>query len=137
MPRSEISIMNTKRPKIWTSEDQILACIDRVKRLASNRLAKSNMLAERAREKFGRVEQLRFELLSKPHLTEFQRSQIEGRLRGAELSAAATKEKADIASKAYHRAIDKTLPRLGEILAAFRTEPMKGILGEYRGVCVR
>ena len=121
----------TRRPKIWTSEEQIISAIDRTKLMAQRRLKTSQELDEKAREKFGECERLRFELMTKTD------GRIEDRLRVLELSAAATKEKADVSAKAYHRAMEKTLPRLGEILAAFRTQTMEPVMGEYRGVSVR
>lgn len=124
-----------RRPKVWTSEDQIIATIDRTRLMALRRLKKSQELDEKAREKFGWCEKLRFELM-KPDLTEMQREDLESKIRSAERSAGKAKEKADIAAKQYHRAINSTLPRLGEILAAFRTQPMKEILGEYKAVAI-
>ncbi len=127
--------MNSRRPKIWQTEDEILAAIDRTRRLAKKRLQQSQALDEAAKLKFGKCEELRFQLM-KPH-TEFEREQLEGRLYSAELSAVATKEKADVAARAYHRATFKTLPRLGEILSAFRTGTFSEVLGEYKAVSVR
>ena len=124
-----------KRPKIWTSEDQILASIDRTKRAADRSLKRSIALNEKAKAKFGRCEELRFELMKS--MTEDQRTALGGKLYGAELSAGAAKEAADNAAKAYHRAVNSTLPRLGEILAALRTQPMVEVLGSYRGVAVK
>lgn len=123
------------RPKIWKTEDEILMAIDRTKLMALRRLKKSQELDEKARERFGMCEQLRFELM-KPDLTEMQREDLESKIRSAEISAGKAKEKADLAAKAYHRAINSTLPRLGEILSAFRTQPMKEILGEYKAVAI-
>lgn len=128
--------MNQRRPKIWTSEDQIIATIDRTRLMAQRRLKKSQELDEKAREKFGECEKLRFELMTTANRTPYQQQSLESKLRSMELSAGATKEKADIAAKSYHRAINSTLPRLGEILAAFRTQPMKEILGEYKAVAL-
>lgn len=123
------------RPKIWHTEDQILAAIDRTKRLAERKLKKSQELDEAAKVKFGKCEEIRFELM-KPH-SEYERNSIQGKLTSAELAAAATKEKADDAARQYHRAIKSTLPRLGEILAAFRTQPMAAIVGDYKSVSVK
>ena len=127
--------MNKRRPKIWQTEDQVLASIDRTKRAAERSLKRSIALNEKAKAKFGRCEELRFELM-KP-MTEHQRTSLEGKLYGAELSAGKAKEAADNAAKAYHRAVNSTLPRLGEILAAFRTQTLVPVLGDYRGVAVR
>lgn len=136
--KNAIAILATmnKRPKIWHSEDQIIAAIDRTRRMATRSLERSKELDEKAREKFGWCEKLRFELM-KPNLTEMQREDLESKIRSAEHSAGATKEKADLAAKQYHRAINSTLPRLGEILAAFRTQPMEAIVGDYKSVCVK
>lgn len=128
--------MNSRRPKIWQTEDQILAAIDRTRAMAQRRLKKSQELDEKAKEKFGTCEALRFELM-KPGLSPMQREIAESKIRSSEISAGKAKEKADIAAKAYHRAINSTLPRLGEILAAFRTQPMTAILGEHKAVCVK
>jgi hypothetical protein len=127
--------MNSRRPKIWQTEDQIIAAIDRTKRMAERKLKKSQELEEVAKVKFGRVEELNFELMK--HNTEYERSKIEGKLRSAELSAAAAKEKADAYAKAYHRAVNSTLPRLGEILSAFRTGTFSEVMGEYHGVAIK
>lgn len=128
--------MNSRRPKIWQTEDQILAAIDRTRAMAQRRLKKSQELDEKAKEKFGTCEALRFELM-KPDLSPMQREIAESKIRSAEISAGKAKEKADIAAKAYHRAINSTLPRLGEILSAFRTQPMAAIVGDYKSVCVK
>lgn len=124
-----------KRPKIWHTEDEIIAAIDRTKRFAERRLKRSRELDEAAKAKFGKCEALRFELM-KPH-TDLEREQLSGRLYGAELSATKAKEKADLAAKAYHRAVNSTLPRLGEILSAMRTQTMPEVLQEYRGVAIK
>lgn len=126
-----------RRHKIWQTEDQILAAIDRTKAMAHRRLKKSQELDEKAKEKFGACEALRFELMQKPDLSRMQREIAESKIRSAEISAGKAKEKADIAAKAYHRAINSTLPRLGEILSAFRTKPMEAIVGDYKAVCVK
>ena len=128
--------MNSRRPKIWQTEDQILAAIDRTRAMAQRRLKKSQELDEKAKEKFGTCEALRFELM-KSNLSPMQREIAESKIRSAEISAGKAKEKADMAAKAYHRAINSTLPRLGEILSAFRTKPMTAILGEHKAVCVK
>ena len=128
--------MNSRRPKIWQTEDQILAAIDRTRAMAQRRLKKSQELDEKAKEKFGTCEALRFELM-KSNLSPMQREIAESKIRSAEISAGKAKEKADIAAKAYHRAINSTLPRLGEILSAFRTQPVTAILGEHKAVCVK
>lgn len=128
--------MNSRRQKIWRTEDEILAVIDRTKLMAQRRLKKSQELEEKAREKFGECEKLRFELMTLCERNEYQRQSLESKLRSLELSAAATKEKADKVAAVYHRAMNSTLPRLGEILAAFRTQPMKEILGEYKAVAI-
>ena len=125
-----------RRPKIWTSEDQIIAAIDRTKLMALRRLKKSQELEEKAREKFVECERLRFELMKPANRTEYQQLSIESKLRSMELSATAAKEKADKVAAVYHRAMNSTLPRLGQILAAFRTQPMKEILGEYKAVAI-
>lgn len=128
--------MNSRRPKIWQTEDQILAAIDRTRAMAQRRLKKSQELDEKAKEKFGTCEALRFELM-KSNLSPMQREIAESKIRSAEISAGNAKERADMAAKAYHRAINSTLPRLGEILAAFRTQPMTAILDDHKAVCVK
>lgn len=127
--------MSSHRPKIWHTEDQICAAIDRTRRMAERKLKKSQELNEKAKEKFGRCEAIRFELMKTR--SEFEREQWESKLRSAEMAAGHAKERADIEAKAYHRAINSTLPRLGEILAAFRTQPMAAIVGDYKSVSVR
>ena len=123
-----------KRPKIWTSEDQICAAIDRTKRMAERKLKKSIVLAEKVKYKMGKCEELRFELM-KP-MTDMQRESLESKLRSAEMDAGKAQDAADACAKAYHRAINSTLPRLGEILAAFRTQTMPEIMDNYRGVAI-
>lgn len=129
--------MNSKRPKIWKTEDEIIAAIDRTKRMAERKLKKSQELAEVAKVKNGRVEKLLFELMAVKSDEGTLREKIEQRLRDAEMSAGKARETADIYAAAYHRAINSTLPRLGEILAAFRTQTMEGVMGTYRGVAIR
>lgn len=125
----------SRRPKVWKTEDQILAAIDLTKRLAERRLKQSKKLDEDAKVKFGKCEKTRFELMSIPQ--GMKHDSLAARLAGEELSAGATKERADIAAKSYHRAINSTLPRLGEILSAMRTRTFKEVVGEYKGVAVR
>jgi hypothetical protein len=127
--------MNQRRPKIWKTEDEIIAAIDRTKRMAERKLKKSQQLAEVARAKFARVEEIGFELMTLKD--ESQRSRLENNLKSVELSAAEAKERADKTAACYHRAINSTLPRLGEILAAFRTGTFSGIMGEYKAVAIR
>jgi hypothetical protein len=129
--------MNHRPPKIWTSEDQIIATIDRTKRMAARKLKKSQELLEAAKVKFGRCEELRFELMAGSQLTEYQREQLQAKLGSAEIAAGKAKEKADAYAKAYHRAVNSTLPRLGDILSSFRTGTFKEVLGEYKAVSVR
>ncbi len=124
-----------RRPKVWISEDQILMSIDRTKRFAERKLKQSQELSDKAKEKFGLVEKLNFELMACQG--EYERDKIRGKLTSAELSAAAMKEKADIAARSHHRAINATLPRLGEVLAAFRTGTMLPIMDTYKGVVIR
>ncbi len=124
-----------KRPKIWQTEDQIIAAIDRTKRFAERKLKQSQELSDKAKEKFGLVEKLNFELMACQG--EYERDKIRGKLTSAELSAAAMKEKADIAARSHHRAINATLPRLGEVLSAFRTQTFDSVLGSYRGVALK
>lgn len=127
--------MNARRPKVWQTEDSILAAIDRTKRMAQAKLRKSIVLAEKVKAKMGRCEELRFELM-KP-MSEYQRESLEGRLRSAEVDAGKAQEVADAYAAAYHRAINATLPRLGGILAAFRTQTFPEVLGAYRGVALK
>lgn len=127
--------MNSRYPKVWHTEDQIVAQIERVKRASQRSLEKSKLLEEKVKEKFGKCEELRFELM-KP-LSPMQRESLESKLRSAEMAAGKAKDAADEKARSYHRAINSTLPRLGEILAAFRTGTFKEIVGEYRAVSVR
>jgi hypothetical protein len=129
--------MNHRRAKIWTSEDQIIAAIDRTKRLAERKLKKSHELADKAKEKFGECEKLRLELMMPADRTEYQQKSLEAKLSSMEIAAGKAKEKSDLAAKHYHRVMNSTLPRLGEILAAFRTGTFTEIMGEYRGVAIR
>jgi hypothetical protein len=127
-----------KRPKIWKTEDEIIAAIDRTRRMANRKLKKSQELAEVAKSKFARVDALSWELFNATRkIDDKERTRLENNLKSSELSAAEAKERADICAKAYHRAINSTLPRLGEILSAFRTQPMTELVGDYRGVALR
>jgi hypothetical protein len=125
------------RPKIWHTEDQILAAIGRTRRLAEKHLKRSQTLNELAKEKFGHCEKLRFQLMGATSMTDYQREYLESKVRSAEIAAGKAKDKADQVAASYHRAINSTLPRLGEILSAFRTQPMVGIMGDYKGVAVK
>lgn len=129
--------MNSRRPKVWHTEDQILAAIERTKRSAMKALMKSKLLEEKAKEKFGRCEEIRFELMKASGLSEYQKNSLQAKLVSAERAAGEEKEKADKCAASYHRAINSTLPRLGEILSAFRTPAMAAIVGDYKGVAVR
>jgi hypothetical protein len=128
--------MNSRRPKVWRTEDEIIAAIDRTKRMAERKLKKSQELAEKVKEKFGRCEALRFELMQSK-LTGYQRESFEGKIRSAEITAAKEKDKADAYAAAYHRAINSTLPRLVKVLSAFRTGTFSEVLGEYKSMAVK
>ena len=130
-------IEDMSRPaKIWLTEDQILAAIDRTRKMAMGKLMKSKLLEEKARDKFGKCEELRFKLMGS-NLGKMEREQMEAKLASLELSAGETKEKADAYAKSYHRAINSTLPRLGEILSAMKTQTLAPVMGAYKGVAVR
>jgi hypothetical protein len=124
-----------KRPKIWQTEDQIIAAIDRTRRMATRKLKRSQELAEVAKTKFARVEELSWQLMNAHD--EKERIRLQNNVSSAELSAGEAKEKADACARAYHTAINSTLPRLGEILSAFRTQPMTELVGDYKGVAIR
>lgn len=127
--------MNLRRPKIWQTEDQILASIDRTKRMAERLLKKSHKLDEQCKQTYGHLEELRFEAM-KPHDSK-ESARLCNQIASVENMAISHREKADACAKSYHRAINATLPRLGEILAAFRTQTLPEVMGSYRGVSVR
>ncbi len=127
--------MNHKRPKIWQTEDQILAAIDRTKRMAQRKLKKSVLLDDQCKEIYGHLEKLRFEAM-KPHDSK-ESGRLANQIASVERMAESRKEKADAHAKAYHRAVNATLPRLGEVLSAMRTDTLKEMMGEYRGVVVK
>jgi len=128
--------MNTRRVKVWTTEDQILHAIEHAHRKAESLVIEENELLKECSELFGELEKTRFELM-RSDLTKGERAQLERIERNAELAASKAKSKAEAKSKAYVRVIEKTLPRLGEILAAFRTQTLPEVMGSYRGVSVR
>jgi len=70
-------------------------------------------------------------------LSKRKRRELETKERVTEIAAAEKKAEAETKAKAYTRVNEKTLPRLGEILAAFKTETMVEVLGSYRGVAIR
>lgn len=127
--------MNPRRPKIWKTEDEIVAAIDRTKRMAERKLAKSVALSDKAKEKFARVEELSWQLMNATD--EKEKTRLQNNVSSAEISAAEARERADQCAAAYHRAVNATLPRLGEILAAMRTQTFDGVLGSYKGVAVK
>jgi hypothetical protein len=102
--------------------------------MAERKLKKSIQLSEKVKEKFGCCEELRFELM-KPQ-TDYAKEALESKLRSAEMAAGKAQEAVDAYAKAYHRATNKTLPRLGRILASFRTGTFKEILRDYKSVSV-
>jgi len=57
--------MNSRRPKIWQTEDQIIAAIDRTKRMAERLLKKSHKLDEQCKQTYGHLEELRFEAMKR------------------------------------------------------------------------
>jgi hypothetical protein len=124
-----------RRPKIWTSEDQILMVIDRTKRMAERKLKKSQQLAGVAKTKFAKVEELNWQLMNAHD--EKEKTRLQNNVSSAEISAGEAKEKADACAACYHRAINATLPRLGEILAAFRTGTFAEVMGDYKAVRIR
>ncbi len=124
-----------RRPKIWKTEDEVLAAIDRTKRMAKRKLAKSVVLSDKAKEKFARVEELSWQLMNATD--EKEKTRLQNNVSSAEISAGEARERADQCAASYHRAVNATLPRLGEILSAMRTGTLKEMMGEYRGVAVK
>ncbi len=125
-----------KSPKIWQTEDQILAAIDRAKRKAVSLVEEETELRNESAEFFAVLEQTRFELMQ-PNLSKSKREQLECRERVKEIDASKAKAAAEMKARAYTRIIEKTLPRLGEILSAFRTQTFDSVLGSYRGVALK
>jgi hypothetical protein len=128
--------MNTRRVKVWQTEDAILAAIDRAHRKAESLVVEETELRKESAELFGELEKTRFELMHSD-LTKGKRIQLETRERVTEIEAAKKKAEAEAKAKAHTRIIEKTLPRLGEILAAMRTQTMPDVLGSYRGVALK
>lgn len=128
--------MNTRRVKVWTTEDQIIHAIEHAHRKAESLVIEENELLKECSELFGELEKTRFEFM-RSDLTKGERTQLERKTRHAELVASKAKAKAEAKAKAYVRVMEKTLPRLGEILAAFRTRTMEGVMGNYRGVAIK
>lgn len=128
-------LLMNQHPKIWKTEDEILAAIDSAHRYAERKREAANELEEELKVKRGHLEELRFELMKMPSSN--QRTSLENRIANVELSVGKLKEDLSKLAKSYHRTIDKRLPRLGEILAAFRTGTFKEVVGEYRGVAVK
>lgn len=127
--------MNHKAVNIWKTEDEILAAIDRAHRYAERKREAANELEEELKVKRGHLEELRFELMKMPDSR--KRESLEHRIASVELSVGKLKDDLSKIAKSYHRTIEKTLPRLGEILAAFRTGTFKEVMGEYNGVAVK
>lgn len=128
--------MKHRPAKIWISEDQILAAIDRAKRKAQSLIIEEAGLRKDAAESFSLLAKTRFELMQS-NLTKGKREQLETRERVTEVEASKTKAEAEMKAKAYMRITEKTLPRLGEVLAAFRTQTMPEILQTYKGVALK
>lgn len=112
-----------RRKKVWSSEDQILAAIDKKKEL----MEKKRSLAEEKN------------LEAKRLAIEAQEAEDEGRpqhAKGLRLSFQKRQSEAKQAERAYVRLQDKTIPRLGEALAAMRTQTMPELIGRYKGVVI-
>jgi hypothetical protein len=113
-----------RKRKVWTSEDQILAKIDSTRKFA----ARKAKLAEHLSEEVKRLakEAQEFEDNGQHNMAASRREKCGDVLK-----------KSEEAAKLHQRTIDRTLPRLGEILSAFRTATMPELLGDYKGVVVK
>jgi len=128
--------MNSRPAKIWKTEDQVLHAIERAHRKAESLVVEETELRKESAELFGELEKTRFELM-RSDLTKGKRTQLETRERVTEIDASKKKAEAEKKAKAHTRIMEKTLPRLGEVLAAMKTRTMTEVLGQYRGVALR
>lgn len=125
-----------RKVKIWLTEDQILAAIQR----AHDSIKRTEVLLVTLREQSmalaGELEQIRFKLMQ-PNLEQKEKHQLERDELSIERRLAYCKEDANKKSKAYNRLNDRVLPRLKDTLAAMRTQTMVEVMGEYRGVALK
>lgn len=126
--------MKHRTVKIWKTEAEILEAIDGARALATRLANECRELDEECKAKAGELEKLRFEAMN---LRDDQLRNAERRIHNAKLSLDKSKEQAAKTAKSYHRTVEKTLPRLKEVLAAFRTGTFKEVLDEYEGVAVK
>ncbi len=128
--------MKFRPAKIWHTEDQILAAIDRVRTKAYRLVAEESELRQESAKLFGELEQTCFELM-RSTLTKKEREQLETRERVKRIDASKARAEAERKANAYSCIMEKTIPRLGQVLSAFRTDTMQSVLGSYRGVVTK
>lgn len=124
------------RVKIWQTEDQIIAEIDRTHRKVEHIAAVLEALRTESSSLAGELEKVRFQMmqsdLSKQDLFKLERAELSTEKAFAKCKAESYKN-----SKTYARLVNKTLPRLKDILAAMRTQTMPEVMGGYRGVAIK
>jgi hypothetical protein len=113
-----------KHKKIWKSEDQILKKIDQARYFAQRK-------AKQSEEHKALADALALEAQVHEDMGRSVQAEHKRRKCGEELL------KSELAAQLSQRTLDKTLPRLGEILSAFRTDTMFEVMGNYKGVVVK
>jgi hypothetical protein len=113
-----------RRKKVWSSEDQIEAAIDRAKR----KLLKQQQIVEEEKDK---IRQLGLDIMT---IEELKGKNWQEKVYPKQLAIGGCKEKISKAEKSWRRIEDKTLPKLKNALAAMRTETMPAVMGSYIGV---
>ena len=126
-----------RKYKTWTSEDQIVAEIDRKVRLAKKKkelceklYMEKTILFRRASDILKEHDETESDLAEVRQVLWHEYKRLEGQAKMAN-------RKSEMMGSQSARLTNIVLPRLKEILAAFRTETMPGILGSYKGVAVR
>lgn len=123
--------------KVWTSEDQIVAKIDRTKNLERKKRA--------ACEEWEKISKALYkkagDFFTEWDNTDKDETEVRNILmiqyRKAKGDAEMAKSKSERFGSESARLREQILPRLKEVHRAFKTQTMTAILGNYQGVAVR
>jgi hypothetical protein len=123
-----------RSPKIWQTEDEILAAIDKAQLSAVHAAAVA--AGEHAEEKRLVIEAAKLADFALTLKGKARADKIDESERCVNASRKCN-EAAKKATKRHKRLTEVTLPHLKDVLATFRTETMPDIMQEYKGVAIR
>ena len=125
-----------RRRKTYQSEDQILAMIDRKLRLEKKKAKLSEDLFKEQKLLFRKAGDFLTEYEQTPVEEDEVRKLLWHEYKSAEGQANGAKKKSERMGSEASRIRTEVIPRLKQLLSAFRTQTMPVVMGEYRGVAL-